>query len=870
MPRYGAADFPNSCSVQCRFWPAEEPRDYEEKNIAWITPMPGLSQAMPIVVGDLIFTTASPYSLACLDKKSGKVLWVRPNSPYDAATADDRKAKPELFAKMDALAIKRDDYYAAFAAGTMPTGTAVQEESKLEAELDKLMVDVDERYKRPKEQGEPDWWTIPTPVSDGRAVFVFYTRGVSAAYDLKGKRKWIRYERPLPQHHGCFGSPIVADGKFIIQDGTITALDCADGSAKWTSGDLTKIPLKSSGMNLWFASLSRAVIGGGEYALCPGGTYLFRASDGKGFGYRAGGDIYATPIVDNGCAWSAVQGSIGKYPIETTTNNDLAVKAGQSVKMPKESPVVPGFYCGSWLESSPLVHDGLGYFLKCWGALVVVDLATMQVIYEQVLPLDLFQIDNRRSYFGTSATLAGDYIYLMGSTGVMIVIKPGRKYEEVARNRIQCLGKEGRMMGAYLYPEYYTPRCAEYQDCTMTGTPIFEGNRMYFRGFENLYCVEQNVWAFQSADVSSGEAPLTVKFDASKSRAMPGKKVVKYAWDFSDGSTLRQGSVQTSSPQVAANISHTYANAGTYIAKLTVTDDKGATDEAQTLITVTPVDKAPPVIASVAVKGETNVTVKFNEKVEQASAENSSNYAISQGVKVLSGTLEPDSSTVILTTTPLAENVKYELTAGNVRDRARKPNTVADKSGKAFYRFRSPPDAEGFIRNWLRLPSMPLDMAGGQDVFGKEYFPGQKTCAPNDGDKVSVDGKELAWKALLSNDAVINLAYGTKKEVLFCVAYIDCNEDMPDLLLRIGGSHDSSLWSLNGKELIRVNANRGLGGETSVSERVTLKKGRNVLRMEVAYIFGGSFCARFVDKDGNPVADYNVSAGTLSTPPSGQ
>ena len=416
------------------------------------------------------------------------------------------------------------------------------------------------------------------------------------------------------------------------------------------------------------------------------------------------------------------------------------------------------------------------------------------------------------------------------------------------------------MLGNYSYPLYYEPRCAEFQDCTMISTPVFEGNRMYFRGMANLYCVEENVWAVQTADVSNGEMPLTVQFDGNKSRGMPGRKLTKYAWDFGDGST--------SSPQVAAKIVHTYANAGTYTAKLTVTDDQGASDAVEAKITVTLVAAQPPVIKSVEARGASNLLVRFSKPVEQASAENVENYTLGQGVKILGGALDSDPAAVILTTTPLAEEVKYELAVKNVKDRARKANTIADNSRQSFYRLRSPPDEEGYIRNWLRLPNIPLKADELKDVFSKEFFPGQKTCAPKEGDKVSVGGKELAWKVLRADEAVISLYQ--MDGMNFGVTYITCNEDLPGVRLRIGGSHDSSLWQLNGQELIRVSPNRGLSRDQCVSELITLKKGRNVLAAQVVFSYGSrGMCARFVDKDGNPVRDYSVSTEAPAAPPPG-
>jgi len=496
VPRVGGGtDFPSGCYVTCGFWPAEEPRDYEEKNIAWIAPMPGLSQAMPIIVGDRIFTTAHPYNLISLDKKSGKILWIRPNSPYDAATADERKAKPELFAKMDDLAAKRDAYYRDYTAGKLPDAEGVRDETDLENELDKLMVEVDRKYKRPNQQGEPDWWTIPTPASDGRSVCVWLTRGVSACYDPDGNRRWIGYTRPKDQHHGYFTSPVIADGKFIRYDGRITAFDLADGSVKWSIDDGWK---EGHDSPLWFGSLTRCVVGGTEYVLWLG-TDMVRARDGQVFHskpWRVHGD--STPIFDKDIVLQthgAEHGAeISAYRVKPAADAGVTIERWKAVKWPYEALLGgPNHYQGHWLEASPLVHEGLGYAVSWSGVLAVFDMATMERVYEKKLPVG--------GSFGTSVTLAGQYIYLMGAGGTAVVIKPGRTYDEVASNSIQFLCQaaffpegqrklyKGRTMGRYGMFLWNPRYCPEGQESTMTSTPIFDGNRMYFRGQENLYCI---------------------------------------------------------------------------------------------------------------------------------------------------------------------------------------------------------------------------------------------------------------------------------------------------------------------------------------------------------------------------------------------
>jgi PKD repeat protein len=85
-----------------------------------------------------------------------------------------------------------------------------------------------------------------------------------------------------------------------------------------------------------------------------------------------------------------------------------------------------------------------------------------------------------------------------------------------------------------------------------------------------------------NASPSGGQAPLNVSFDGSHS-ADPDGSITSYQWAFGDGST---GS--------GATVSHRYGSAGTFQAKLTVTDDSGGTASATRQITATAPPPPPP------------------------------------------------------------------------------------------------------------------------------------------------------------------------------------------------------------------------------------------------------------------------------------
>ena len=76
---------------------------------------------------------------------------------------------------------------------------------------------------------------------------------------------------------------------------------------------------------------------------------------------------------------------------------------------------------------------------------------------------------------------------------------------------------------------------------------------------------------------------LTCSFDASSSTA---QAAATYSWTFGDGGT-----------STAQNPSHTYGTGGTYTVRLTVTDNRGATNSVSKTVTVTQPNRAPTVNA---------------------------------------------------------------------------------------------------------------------------------------------------------------------------------------------------------------------------------------------------------------------------------
>ena len=194
----------------------------------------------------------------------------------------------------------------------------------------------------------------------------------------------------------------------------------------------------------------------------------------------------------------------------------------------------------------------------------------------------------------------------------------------------------------------------------------------------------------------------------------------------------------------------------------------------------------------------------------------------------------------------------------------------APYSFKAISSAKTTPDSQGFIPRWLILE--PINIGNQQTENASkaaahaDYFADQLTVVPHDGDKVSVKGKELAWHAVETANYNVNLYYfatahkTTSANALFwAVTVINCPEEIPNVRLAVG-SNASSIWWVNGQEVIGIYGDIQTVIDDGVSPRLTLKKGPNIVRGAIINGSGASdFCARFLDKNDKPLKDFTVS-----------
>ena len=183
------------------------------------------------------------------------------------------------------------------------------------------------------------------------------------------------------------------------------------------------------------------------------------------------------------------------------------------------------------------------------------------------------------------------------------------------------------------------------------------------------------------------------------------------------------------------------------------------------------------------------------------------------------------------------------------------------------------PDESGFIRRWMLLEPIDKPIRSNtvftdtylNEQFSQQYFPGQLTAFPNDGQQEKVGEQTLRWHAIDSdrfNIKLFRFADINRKQtygVLFwATTKIECEEDIPNVRLA-AGSNGASSWWLNGERVLLLSGDRRMVEDDGMSPRLTLRKGTNILRCAVINGPGLSdFCVRFLDEEGKPVTGYKI------------
>ncbi len=436
--------------------------EYEEENIAWKTELAGRSTSTPIIVGDRLFVMCEPDELQCLSKLDGKILWTAQVNLYESLTDEERRGQPAYSQRVDPLV------------ASLRQETDRIERERLRAKIDSALSEIDRPRFSPPRDGHFDahfgivGFTMPTPISDGRHVYVWSGMGVAACFDLDGRRQWIT--RVNAGELTYASGPALADGVFVVFLNRLFGIEARTGKILWEQPRVNK--------NV--ASLLTSRLCEQDVVVTQEGEVV-RPSDGHLL-YRPKG------IVRNDTGWTpgVLLGDrfyLPKYGIKQLNIVDFAGQSGANwtpkhvatIETPGELNYRPA---GKWLDrstaASPLVVGRFAYMIDMYSELCTYDLDEHKVVHHQTLDLHGFTHYNALAV-AASPTLASDHMLILDNQGTTLVMTTDREPRVVHSNRIETqLDRRLPLPG---------------QEVLAYAPPIVDGDRLYLRGERYLYCI---------------------------------------------------------------------------------------------------------------------------------------------------------------------------------------------------------------------------------------------------------------------------------------------------------------------------------------------------------------------------------------------
>lgn len=263
----------------------------------------------------------------------------------------------------------------------------------------------------------------PTPITDGKLLYVHFGPTGTAALDLDGNLVWKNQKIKFNPVHGNGGSPIISDNRLIFTcDGGdqdfVTALDRFNGELIWRTD---RPPFE--GLTFAFSTPLEIDHDGRRQVICPGASFTcsYDPETGKQLWY-----------IDYNHTWSIVPRPVFSHGLTFVVtgygkpNELLAIKVDGSGNVTdthiawREKKAVPH-------NPSPLIIGDELYTVSDNGIATCFDVKSGTVHWRE-------RVGGNHS----ASPLHGDgRIYLQSEQGEGVVIAVGKKFEILARNDIE-------------------------------------------------------------------------------------------------------------------------------------------------------------------------------------------------------------------------------------------------------------------------------------------------------------------------------------------------------------------------------------------------------------------------------------------------
>jgi len=421
--------------------------------VRWKTKTKSWANASPVRFGSMICITEEPVALACFDADTGQRKWSANNRYIDTLPPAKQQSMQSTLDLLKSDGLRQSELQTEMGKvqrnlRRSNAGPEVQERyQELMNELS-LIADRQKNYSEHilSDENGLIGYATPTPtVFDGN-IYALFGNGVLSKFSENGDRKWSVFLgpplRPMRGYHtGNAASVLVADGVVLAPFGKLRGVDPATGSVLWTGPDYPH-----------YGTPAIAHVGDTTVVVTPGGE-LIAPKTGTEIGDPITDIEYIGPVASNNRVF--VAGST-RYQDQTTGSHATAYTLQKSsngritATMDWDKPLNK-----DRVYATPLISDGRLYVLYLPGRMDV--LST-----ESGATLSTLDSLPRSSNGSPSPTLGGDRMVIGFEKGVLLMFRDGDTPQQIGQAFLE----------------------------NHRATPLLDGQRIYIRGFQYLYCID--------------------------------------------------------------------------------------------------------------------------------------------------------------------------------------------------------------------------------------------------------------------------------------------------------------------------------------------------------------------------------------------
>jgi outer membrane protein assembly factor BamB len=286
-----------------------------------------------------------------------------------------------------------------------------------------------------------------TPATDGKLVYVSVLDKddvLVAAYDFSGEQVWVQRPGKFSSPHGYSCSPALFEDKVIINgdsqgEAFVAALNKTDGRIIWKVNH-------DKPAHSFSTPIFREIAGKKQMIFCGNKEIAsYNPDNGSRYWWVNGPseDFCSSPVYNEKLGLVLVSSAWPQRHL-------LAVKPDGQGDV-TDSKVIWQTTKGAYYVPSPVCTDDYLFTTMTNGQVHCIEVATGNIMWTENLG---------KQY--SSPVLANGMVYMPNDEGIVTIIKPGTKFEQIAQNSI------GEKMNA---------------------SPAISNGKIYLRGDKHIYCI---------------------------------------------------------------------------------------------------------------------------------------------------------------------------------------------------------------------------------------------------------------------------------------------------------------------------------------------------------------------------------------------